>query len=191
MRGPSEKVDPITKDILLLLQAGKFITAKIIIPNLPDKIKPFLGMNQDNEWNNYNTWRLRQVLKRMHKQKLVEINETSEGFVVNISEKGKKRLLKYNLETMHLQNKKWDGKWRIIIYDIYSKKKNERKMFYKMLKQLKFLKLQRSVYLTPYQCQDEIEYLRQICNIDSEVLMLTASGLENETAYKEYFGIAF
>ena len=54
---------------------------------------------------------------------------------------------------------------------------------------MNFLKLQRSVYLTPFRCRDEIEYLRQVCGIPSEVIILTVSGIENEHVYKEYFGL--
>lgn len=90
---------------------------------------------------------------------------------------------------MELKNKKWDGKWRIIIYDILTGKKEQANLFRRTLKRLKFLKLQKSVYITPFKCYDEIEYLRQACEVDREVLMLTVSGLENEKAYREYFGI--
>jgi len=125
----------------------------------------------------------------MHQQKLVEIVENNEGHIVKISENGKKRLLKFNLDEMELKDQKWDGKWRIIIYDILTGKKEEASLFRKTLKRLKFLKLQRSVYLTPFKCYDEIEYLRQVCSINTEALILTVSGLENEKAYREYFGI--
>ncbi len=91
---------------------------------------------------------------------------------------------------MELKEKKWDGKWRIIIYDIFSKKRWERELFRRTLKRLKFLQLQKSVYLTPFECRNEIEYLRQVCNVDKEVLILTVSSLENEKAYKEYFGLS-
>lgn len=162
------------------------------MPALPIVIKPFLDEKRrkdENEWKKFNTWRLRQVLNRMHQQRFVEVIEENGTQIVKISEKGRKKLLKYDLETMELKNKNWDGKWRIIIYDIFSQKREERELFRKTLRKLKFLQLQRSVYLTPFKCYDEIEYLRQICNIDKEVLILTVSSLENEKAYREYFGL--
>jgi len=192
MRPHSTKIDPKVKEILILLGAGTFLAASIIMPNLPMVIKPFLDekrMREKNEWKKFNTWRLKQVLKRLHQQKLVEVIEREGLSIVKISDKGKKKLLKFNLEKMQLNHKKWDGKWRIIIYDIFTSKRQEAELFRRTLKRLKFLKLQRSVYLTPFKCHDEIEYLRQACNIGKEVLILTVSGIENETAYREYFGV--
>lgn len=186
------RIDPRVKDILVLLAGGTFLVASLIMPSLPLILKPFLDEKRkqdENEWKKFNTWRLKQILKRMHQQKLVEITEKDGVPVVSISENGRRKLLKFNLEEIVLKDKKWDGKWRIIIYDIYTSKRWERELFRRTLKKLNFFKLQRSVYLTPYKCYEEIEYLRQVCNIGEEVIVLAVSGLENEAAYKQYFGI--
>lgn len=185
------KIDPRVKDVLLLLGTGAFLAASILIPGLPIVVKPFLDekrKREADEWKRFNTWRLRQVLKRMREQKLVEIVEENGIQIVKVAENGRRRLLKFDLEKMTIENKKWDGKWRIIIYDIFTGKKQERELFRRTLQKMKFYRLQKSVYLTPFPCKDEIEYLRQVCNVGNEVLILTVSGIENEHAYKEYFG---
>ena len=128
-------------------------------------------------------------LGRLQDQKMVEIKETASGQMVKITKKGQRKLLKYSLDDLNLTHKKWDHKWRIIAYDVDDSKKSFRRAFQIILRKLKFLQLQESVYLTPFPCENEIEYLRQIHGIGSEVVMLTVSGLENEQAYKEYFGL--
>ena len=190
------KIDPRVKDILLLLSAGTFLAASIIFPGLPLAAKPILEaikesqkQKRQKEWNKFNLWRLRQVIKRLEKQKLVEIVNVNGQPVVKITDRGKQKILKYDLEKMALDQTRWDEKWRIIIYDIFSTKRLERELFRKTIKRMNFLKLQRSVYLTPFRCRDEIEYLRQVCGIPSEVIILTVSGIENEHVYKEYFGL--
>ncbi len=188
----TNKLDPKVKDVLTLLGVGIFITGSFLIPGLPLLAKPILEKNRQqetNEWGKFNAWRLKQIMKRLHAQKLVEVAETQSGYIVQITEKGKQRLLKYDLEAMALVKKKWDGKWRIVIYDVSESKKQRRRLFQKILKKLELLQLQKSVYLTPYPCENEIEYLRQIYTIGSEVVLLTVSGLENEQAYKKYFGL--
>jgi hypothetical protein len=185
-------IDPKVKDVLLILATGTFITATILMPGLVLAVKPFIASNKnrgENEWNKFNKARLRQILNRLHKQKMVEIIDINGEQIVKLSEKGHTKLLRYNLNQIHLNNQKWDGKWRIIIYDIFSGKKEERYIFHKILKKLKFLQLQKSVYLSPYPCKDEIEYIRQICGIGKEVLILIVTGIENEKVYKEYFGL--
>lgn len=188
----STKVEPKIKDILRLIGVGSAIAATFIVPGIPLLAKPFLAekrRQEELEWKKYNTWRLRQLLKRLKNQKMVEIIESESGPIVKISDRGKRKLLQYNLEDLQLIHKKWDHKWRIIAYDVDESKKSFRKSFQVVLKKLKFLQLQQSVYLTPFPCEDEIEFLRQIHGIGSEVAILTITGLENEQVYKEYFGL--
>ncbi len=195
-KSSSTKIDPKVKEILLLLAGGTFIAASIIFPGLPIIVKEVLKAQQSSdwkkrqkEWKKFNTWRLRQVIKRLEKQKFVEIANINGDTVVRISARGKQKVLKYNLEEMALDQTIWDGKWRIITYDISTTKKWQREFFRQTLKKLNFLKLQKSVYLTPFKCTNEIEYLRQICGVGEEVVMLTVYGIENEQAYRDYFGL--
>lgn len=193
---PQIKIDPKVKDILLLLGAGTFLAASIIFPGLPLAAKPIIEAVQEaqqlkkqKEWRKFNMWRLRQVIKRLQKQKLVEIAQVNGMPIVKITDRGKQKVLKFKLEEMRLDQTKWDGKWRIIIYDIASAKRWQRELFRKMLKRMNFFQLQKSVYLTPFKCGDEIEYLRQICEVGSEVVILTVFGFENEHVYRDYFGL--
>lgn len=187
-----KKIDPKVKDILTLLGAGVFITASMLMPGVAVVAQQYLEKKQQeekNEWKKFNTWRLKAMLKKMHQQKIVEIGEENDMQVIKLSERGRKKFLKFEIEKMQLVERKWDRKWRLIVYDIQIAKQSERRLFHKTLKRMKFLQLQRSVYITPYPCQREIEYLRQVCNIGREVLILTVAGIENEAVYREYFGL--
>ncbi|MEX2028171.1 MAG: hypothetical protein WD988_01575 [Candidatus Curtissbacteria bacterium] len=192
----NSKVDPKVKEILVMLGAGTFLAASLIMPGLPVVTKIILDLKEESQrnkdkrvWAKYNTWRLKQVIKRLHQQKLVEIGQEEGILVIKITEAGKNKLLKYNLENIKLDNSSWDGKWRLIIYDVKTQKKKNSEMFRRMLNRLRILKLQKSVYLTPYKCKDEIEYLRQVYDIGEETMILTVGELENEQAYRTYFGL--
>ena len=182
------KIDPRVKDVLVLLGAGAFLAVSLVMPGLPIVVKPYLDhkrKNEEKEWEKFNLFRLRQVIKRLEKQKDIEII----GDSVKITKKGRKKLLRFDLEQMKLK-RKTDGKWRLIIYDISNLRKPQRELLREMLKKLQFLSLQESVYLTPFICEEEIEYLRQIFGIDREVQVLKVTGIEYEEQYKKYFGIS-
>lgn len=192
-----KRIDPKVKDILKLLGAGTLLAASFVMPALPTVIGAFAKGEREKQWQKdqrqwekYNLWRLRQIVKRLHQQKMVKVVKEKNGATVALTKKGKTKLLKFNLEEIVIKKQKyWDGKWRLIIYDIKTKKKWAQQLFRKTLKKFKFFQLQKSVYLYPYDCEDEIEFLRQYYNIGKDVVILTISGLENEKAYKEYFGL--
>ena len=190
------KIDPKTKEVLILLGTGAFLAASIIFPGLPMAAKPFINAAKEadrnkrqKEWEKFNLWRLRQVIKRMQNSKLVEVKEEKGVPIIKITHKGKQKLLRYKVDEMVLDESSWDGKWRLIIYDVASTKRANSEMFRTILNKLRFLKLQRSVYLTPFKCEDEIEYLRLLFEIGNEVQILKVGSLENEAAYRRYFGI--
>ncbi|MBI2443463.1 MAG: hypothetical protein HYV40_06205 [Candidatus Levybacteria bacterium] len=182
------KVDPRVKDILKLLGIGTLLAAALVMPGpVAILLKEYerQKIEQDRkEWDKYNIWRLRQVIKRLEQQKVVELVNG----MVKITEKGRRKLLRYDLNTIALKEKT-DGKWRLIVYDVSNLKREQRNLFRAMLRKLNLLQLQKSVYLTPFICDDEIEYLRQIFDLGREVLVIKASHLENEEVYKRYFGL--
>lgn len=190
-KAKGEKINPNAKEILILIAAGLFIPATILFPGLPLALKPFLDYKREKDyqkWTKFNQARFKQVLRRLKEQKVIAIIPGPHGDLLQITEKGKKRILKFKLEELKL-SKKWDGKWRLIIYDIAKYKRRERDYFRDVLKRLQCFQLQKSVYLTPHPCEDEIEYLRQLFGIGDEVQILKVANLENEASYKAYFGI--
>ncbi len=68
--------------------------------------------------------------------------------------------------------KKWDGKWRIVIFDISQLKKVYRELFRSKLKELGFYQLQKSVWIVPFDCQDEIELLREFFGLSQKEMRL-------------------
>lgn len=187
VKAEKEKFDPRVKDVLKLLVAGAILTTTVLFPGiaaLGPLIREVQRRQEEKEWERFNLWRLRQVIKRLEKQKIVEIDDG----VVKITYKGKLKVLKFDLENMELK-KKTDGRWRLIIYDIANLRKPQRELFRLMLKKLQFLRVQKSVYLTPFVCDDEIEYLRQVFGVRNEVLVIKVSSFENDDAYRKYFGI--
>lgn len=90
---------------------------------------------------------------------------------------------------LSLKAQKWDGKWRLVIYDISKFKKGQQEKFRRTLKSVNFLQLQKSVYLTPYPCEEQISYLREYFDIGSDVIYVRADIIENEEFYRQYFGI--
>lgn len=143
-----ELINPRVRNVLLVLGAGAFLAASIVMPGLPIALKPFMNEKRrrdEKEWEKYNLPRLRKLIKRLQAQKIVEIV----GEEVRITNKGRRKILKYNLEDMEIK-RKTDGKWRVIIYDVANLKKYQRDIFRKTLEKLQFLRLQESVYLTPF-----------------------------------------
>jgi hypothetical protein len=191
----SEKVNPKVKDILDLLMKGAFLSSLFLFPGAALGIGPIYKIyekirdeNSFNKWKNYKIYRLRESLKRMHEQEFIKIVKNKNYSEIKLTEKGKNILLSYRLKDLKIQKPdKWDGKWRIIIYDIGNMKKYQQNAFRKSLQKLDLFPLQKSVYITPYPCDDEIKIIRQHFGLINEVVYLTSDYLENESRLKKFF----
>lgn len=189
--------NPQVRDILTLLGKGAILSAiflfpgtSIVIKDVLDEYENYRREKEFKQWQKFNLPRLKYILKRLYRQNVIKASE-KDGFpVIKLTEQGKLKCLSYKLETMAIQPPpQWDHKWRLIIYDISKFRTRQQHMFRRMLKKLKMLPLQRSVYLTPYPCKNEIAFLREYFGVEEEVLYIIVDQLENQEAYQKYFGL--
>lgn len=145
---------------------------------------------EQNEWKQFNPYFLKRTLKRLQAEKYVEIKESNGQQVIVLTKNGKRRILKYALDQLTISKpRRWDGKWRIILYDIQEPRKELRDIFRSALQSLGFFRLQESAWLYPYPCEEQISFLREYYGVGNEALYIVANKLEDDGPYKTYFGL--
>ena len=113
--------------------------------------------------------------------------DTKNGYIVRLTDKGKKLTLSYDIDTMAIQKQEeWDGKWRMVFFDIPAGQ-IERIMFQRKLKNLGFFQMQRSVYICPYPCEKEIKFLREVWEMPHSVKLATVERIENDSDLRRHF----
>lgn len=102
-------------------------------------------------------------IRNLQKSELIikKIIKTGEGnYNIELTEKGKMRAMEYCLlRKLEIKDKKWDGKWRMLIFDIPEKLKKGRNALRWKIKKLGFCELQKSVFVIPYECKKEIDFV--------------------------------
>ena len=127
-------------------------------------------------------------INSLYKSKLVDQKDNKDGTTTFIlSAEGKKIALTYNLENMAISKHSWDKKWRIVIFDVPEKFRKVREALRHHLKRLGFIKLQHSVFVLPFKCRNEIEYVVEFYNIRRFVRFIEAVSIDNELDLKHKF----
>src|SRR3989338_3502790 len=94
---------------------------------------------------------------------------------------GEKVLRQWEMDDYRIPKpKRWDRKWRIIIFDIPEKMKKVRDEVREILKSSAFLRLQDSVWVYPYDCEDVIGLLKTNYGIGKNMLYIIADQIEND-----------
>ena len=89
-----------------------------------------------------------------------------------------------------LHNKKWDKQWRIVIFDIKTSRRKKRDALRRMLKRLGFEQLQKSTWIYPFDCKEEVSLTKDFFGIkDGECRLVLASDIGEDKQYKKKFNI--
>lgn len=176
----TEKQKFVAKQIIIAIGVLGVISAVMVAPGLAKAI-PLL--------KKIDIARVNQELKRLHRRGLVEIIKRKNGITtVKLTKEGKKKLARYKIDLLEIEKpKKWDGKWRVIIFDVPVKKNSARESLRKKMKRLGFYRLQHSVFVHPYPCLEIVQFLRDYFGVSSEVEYLEVERLESQNKLIEYF----
>src|SRR3989344_1279787 len=85
------------------------------------------------------------------------------------------------LELMNYKMKKprrWDNKWRVLIFDIPEKRRPLREKVRITLMAIGFVRLQDSVWIYPYDCEDLITLLKADFKVGRDLLCMIVESLE-------------
>lgn len=137
------------------------------------------------------TWRTKSVIERFRQQRYVTIAEREDGnIVVKITKNGMTKALSYQLDSLKVKvPKRWDGKWRVVIFDVPERYRRVRDVFRMRLRQLGLLPLQESVFVSPYPCFEEIEFLRELYGIAFTVRYLLVEKIEDDASLRSHFDL--
>lgn len=173
-----------TLDVLKICAVGVVVASSVLIPTIPMVAGYILKFIK-----NANKTQIGRVVKRLEKQEMISISEKNGKTKIEITEKGKKRLLEYDFENISLKAKKPDGKWRLIVFDIPENKKRNRDAFRKKLLQLNCVRLQDSVFASAYPIKKEVDFLCHYLEISDFVTLAVVNYIERgeKLIFKKYY----
>ena len=112
------------------------------------------------EWQKINKNKLKEEIRSLYKSKLVKEKANPDGsFTFVLSDRGKLKALTYHFNEMKIKERVWDKKWRVVFFDIPEKHRWGRDSLRKKLRELGFCEFQKSVFIFPNDCEDEINFI--------------------------------
>lgn len=130
----------------------------------------------------------RKAIKRkvweMHHRGYIE--KTPERY--ELSDIGHRIIEEEKLWSIHIRApKEWSGIWHIVVFDIPQEKNNVRIPFIRHLQHLGLVFYQRSVWIHPYEIEDEVRQIAAFYEISPFVSFIKASHVDNSSDLRKYF----
>ena len=181
-----EKIEQstLTKTILITVGMTALVGTMLVFPSFGYIVKHF---TDDKNRHDYT----KRVFRRLEKQNLISISEKPNGEItITLTDKGKQKILAYQIESMRIKKPKaWDKIWRVVIFDIPEGSKKARNIFRENLKTLGFYSLQKSVFVHPFPCKNEVDFLKHNFGISDHVTFIEAKNIDKQNHLRNHFQV--
>lgn len=185
---PGELREIVLKSIAL----GLFVGGAFVFPNLPIVIGSIIKVIEETKGFKVSEKKVKRVLKNLEKRELIDIEKRGNDILVHLKERRKDIFIKYSLKALldlKKKKKEWMGKWYLVIFDVPEEQNNKRHYLRRFLRGLGFYPYQKSVYLFPYECKEEVDLIKQIVEGGRYIRYIVAERIDDEKAAKIFFGI--
>lgn len=178
----------IQRNILRVLYAGGVLTVALVAPNMMRIIDPF-DKSQSRRRELYT--RIRLARNRLKQRGLVREEKRAGGVYLRLTPMGKRIIEKVLMREYFIPEPvRWDGKWRVLIFDIKEKRKHIRNTLRRLLAGAGFVRLQDSVWVHPYPCDEFVALVRaHLASGVGELRALVVEALESDRQLREHFGL--
>jgi DNA-binding transcriptional regulator PaaX len=172
----------IQRIVLKTLAATGLISVALLAPNALQMIEK-LGFLKDDKGSN------QRKSINLSRKRLIERGYIKyDGKYLSLTTDGERVLRDLEAYDYRIEKpKRWDGKWRMVIFDIKEERRLYRDDLRRILSNIGFLKLQNSVWVYPYDCEDLVNLIKTDFKMGKEVLYIIADQIENDRMIRQYF----
>ena len=187
----SRKTYTVSRAVFTAMELVGVLSVAILAPNALQIFKMFDRSRKEKKQKNSARllYDVNSTIVRLAKEKCIKVEYREDGTYVSLTEKGKGRLLQYE-SSAHRENKDdWDGKWRLVVFDVSERKRKIRDTFRRSLVSYGFMRMQNSVWIYPFECEDFISIIKTDKKLWGDVLYVVADHVEGVDHYKRVFGL--
>lgn len=151
-----------------------------------DEMSAFLTYKELHKrvWHNKTgSQSLSKAINNIKRSGYLEVVEKDNQKAVRITNKGRLKLLQPVID------KQWDGRWRLVAFDIPEKNRKKRRGLRNALKSIGFIQMQKSLWICPYDVSEEIEKIIDLLDIEECVDYFIADAITNKDKYLNQFDL--
>jgi len=174
-----------------LLITGGVISIAAISPALLAAAIPAAQLIKKEDKNKRR--KIQKNISYLRSKKLISTSSNTGGAKIRLTKSGEKFVKKYYVST-HINAvaipKKWDGRWRVILYDVPAGDRLKRDALRYFIKKLNMQQMQKSVWVYPFDCAEQVCFLKEFIELsDSEIRFIVTGSIGDDKKFKKIFNI--
>lgn len=181
----------ITKLIFAILGASFLVGASVAIPVLPFALGTLIKAVNSLKKDSISEKKIKRSIVRLKERNVLFFEKKGDEVLVHVNDGWRNRVIEHSLaQIMNFKKDgKWNKSWYVVFFDVPESQRNKRDEIRKLLKVLGFYPYQKSVYIFPYECVNEIALIKQIVEGGSYLKYAILNEIEGERELKIYFGL--
>ena len=179
------KIKYYSKEILKYLLAAGILTIAASSPYFPLYVIKSISRRRSKK----DKQKTKNAFAYLKRKGWIDVRRSGHDIEIRLTREGKERVGKYQIDDLFIPRpRKWDHRWRIVTFDIPIKSSFVRNVFRRKLKELGFYSLQKSVWIHPFECQEEITLLRDFLGVDTkQIRVIEAVRIEDDRFLRDAF----
>ena len=170
--------------LLAAVAVSGIVVIAATIPNAARLLRYMPGYKKGARFNH----QAKTALGRLAAKGLVTFEERNGKRYARITETGEQLLALESMREASMQKqKRWDGRWRVVLFDIPERRRGVRNRLRLFMQEYGFVRLQDSVWIYPYDCEDLIALVKADFRIGADVLYMIVERLERDKHLREHF----
>ena len=155
----------VARDVIKVLGFAGAVSVALVAPNTAGLIDIYMKkIDRKNA---------RRTLSYLKYRKLIEVKMKNDEHHYRLTARGRGRYQKIILDELRIKApKRWDKKWRLVMFDIPANRNSQRSALITHLRRMDFCLLQNSAWLHPFDCEKEIGVLLQNLKLERYVSLL-------------------
>lgn len=166
------------KEIVKCVGLGLLVVASLALPNLPIALQPIFKMRGNKGFQ--------RLLHKLRNKNIIQLG----GEKIKLTSRGRKLLNEIYISDISIPKPdKWDGNWHLVAYDIPEIYKKSRELLREILLRNDFFQIQKSLWVHPYECAEEMAVICRSLHVLPYVVMMTTAKLPNEKEMVVHFNL--
>ncbi|MDD3531563.1 MAG: CRISPR-associated endonuclease Cas2 [Candidatus Pacebacteria bacterium] len=154
-------------------------------PNAAQLLKYFPGYKKGARFN----YQYKSALSKLAAKGFIVFVEEKGLKFARLTEEGKRALSLERARLGAMKKKRWDRRWRVVIFDIPERRKKSRVRLRTFMQECGFVRLQDSVWVYPYDCEDLMALAKTEFHIGADALYMIVEQIERDKHLREHFGL--
>jgi len=181
------KKENIQKAVLAAVAVTGTLALGMLAPNIFSALPGIMGKNKYKL-----AFQARTAAGRLATKGYVRFAEKNGKKRMEITEAGRRAIaLESQRTALAAQHgKRWDKRWRLVMFDIPQNRRRDRDRLRGEMRACGFLRLQDSVWVFPYDCEDLVVLLKADMRIGKDILYAIVETMENDGWIKKRFGLS-